>query len=269
MDSAPRPHYQVSFGVLAVGIGAFSLLQSLVIPVLSTVQVELHTSQSAVTWVLTAYLLSASVMTPILGRVGDIYGKKWVFVAALAALAVGSVLAALAPNLGVLVVARVIQGLGGGTLPLGFGIIRDEFPADKVAGAVGILAALTAVGGSLGIVLAGPIVNALNWHWLFWLPGIATVVAALGAVLFVPQPPIRSPGTISWLPAVLLTGWLVALLVPLPARVRADPVLGWVRVRRQHRPFWSDAAAPRGSPCSRWACSWGPSPGGSAARPWW
>jgi predicted MFS family arabinose efflux permease len=215
MESARRPHYQVSFGILALGIGAFSLLQSLVVPVLSTLQLELHTSQSAVTWVLTAYLLSASVMTPILGRVGDIYGKKWVFVAALVGLAVGSVLAAVAPNLTVLIVARVIQGLGGGTMPLGFGIIRDEFPADKVAGAVGILAALTAVGGSLGIVLAGPIVNALDWHWLFWLPGIATVIAAVGAVLFVPQSPIRSPGTISWLPAVLLTGWLVALLVPL------------------------------------------------------
>lgn len=215
MESARRPHYQVSFGILALGIGAFSLLQSLVVPVLSTLQLELHTSQSAVTWVLTAYLLSASVMTPILGRVGDIYGKKWVFVAALAGLAVGSVLAAVAPNLAVLIVARVIQGLGGGTMPLGFGIIRDEFPADKVAGAVGILAALTAVGGSLGIVLAGPIVNALSWHWLFWLPGIATVIAAAGAVLFIPQSPIRSPGTISWLPAVLLTGWLVALLVPL------------------------------------------------------
>src|ERR1700751_2748874 len=120
MDSARRPHYQVSFGVLAVSIGAFALLQSLVIPVLSTVQVELHTSQSAVTWVLTAYLLSASVMTPILGRVGDIYGKKWGFVAAPLALAAGSVLAAVAPSLAVLIVARVIQGLGGGTLPLGF-----------------------------------------------------------------------------------------------------------------------------------------------------
>ena len=95
---------------------------------------------------------------------------------------------------------------------MGFGIIRYEFPAEKATGAVGILAALTAVGGSVGIVLAGPIVNALDWHWLFWLPGIATVIAAVGAVLFVPQSPIRSPGTISWLPAVLLTGWLVALL---------------------------------------------------------
>ena len=215
MSGAARSHYQVSLGVLAVGIGSFSLLQSMVIPVLSTIQVELHTSQSAVTWVLTAYLLASSVLTPILGRVGDIYGKKWVFVGALIALALGSVLAAVAPNLAVMIVARVIQGAGGGTMPLGFGIIRDEFPADKVAGAVGVLAALSAVGGTLGIVLAGPIVNALSWRWLFWLPAIATVIGAVGAVLFIRQSPSRSPGTISWLPAVLLAGWLVALLVPL------------------------------------------------------
>jgi EmrB/QacA subfamily drug resistance transporter len=223
MESARRPHYQVTFAILTVGIGAFALLQSLVIPVLSTIQVELHTSQDAVTWVLTAYLLSASVMTPILGRVGDIYGKKWVFVATLIALAAGSVLAAVAPNLAVMIVARAIQGLAGGMLPVGFGIIRDEFPGDKVAGAVGVLAALLAVGGSLGIVLAGPIVNALNWHWLFWLPAIVTAIAAVGAVLFVPQSPIRSPGTISWLPAVLISAWLVLLLVPLSEA----PDWGW------------------------------------------
>src|ERR1700753_4362411 len=215
MEGARRPHYQVTCAILAVGIGAYALLQSLVIPVLTTVAKELHTTQDAVTWVLTAYLLSASIMTPILGRIGDLFGKKWVFVAALAALAVGSVLAAVAPNLAVLIVARVIQGVGGGSLPLGFGIIRDEFPADKVAGAVGILAALTAVGGSLGIVLAGPIVDALNWHWLFWRRGLATVIAAVGAVVFIPQSPVRGRGTISWLPAVLLSGWLVALLVAL------------------------------------------------------
>jgi len=215
MESARRSHYQLTFTILAVGIGAYALLQSLVIPVLTTVAQELHTSQDAVTWVLTAYLLSASIMTPILGRIGDIYGKKWVFMGTLIALAIGSVLAAVAPNLAVMIVARVIQGVAGGMLPLGFGIIRDEFPADKVSGAVGILAALTAVGGSLGIVLAGPIVNALGWRWLFWLPGIVTAIAAIGAVVFVPQSPVRSRGSISWLPAILLSAWLVLLLVPL------------------------------------------------------
>jgi EmrB/QacA subfamily drug resistance transporter len=187
------------------------------------VQHQLHTSQDTVTWVLTAYLLSASIMTPILGRVGDMTGKKRVFVAALVALAAGSLLAALAPSIGVMIVARVIQGAGGGMLPVAFGIIRDEFPADKVAGAVGILAALTAVGAGLGIVLAGPIVDALNYHWLFWLPLILTVAAAVTAVLFVPESPVRSPGRISWVPALLLSAWLVALLVALSEA----PDWGW------------------------------------------
>src|SRR5215475_2886557 len=124
MADGRRTHYQVTFAVL------------------TTVQHELHTSQAAVTWVLTAYLLSASIATPILGRVGDMYGKERVFVATLVALAVGSLMAALAPSIGVMIVARVIQGIAGGMVPVAFGIIRDEFPPEKVAGAVGSVASL-------------------------------------------------------------------------------------------------------------------------------
>ena len=222
-----RAHYHVTFGVLAMGVAAFALLQSLVIPVLTTVQHQLHTTQSAATWVLTAYLLSAAVMTPILGRVGDMIGKERVFVTTLVALAVGSLLAAIAPSIGVMIVARVIQGLAGGMIPVAFGIIRDEFPSDKVAGAVGSLASLTAVGAGLGIVLAGPIVNALDYHWLFWLPMILTVAAAVAAVLFVPESPVRTPGRISWVPALLLSAWLVALLVALSQA----PAWGWGSAR--------------------------------------
>jgi EmrB/QacA subfamily drug resistance transporter len=218
-----RAHYRVTFAVLSVGVAAFALLQSLVVPVLTTVQHQLHTTQGAATWVLTAYLLSASIMTPILGRVGDMHGKERVFVATLIALAAGSLLAALAPSIGVMIAARVIQGAGGGMIPVAFGIIRDEFPAEKVTGAVGALASLLAVGAGLGIVLAGPIVDVLDYHWLFWLPMILTVAAAASAVLFVPESPVRTPGRISWLPAVLLSAWLVALLVALSEA----PDWGW------------------------------------------
>ena len=218
-----RSRPPVTFAVLAAGIGAFALLQSLVVPVLTTVQHELHTSQDTVTWVLTAYLLSAAIMTPILGRIGDMFGKKRVFVATLVALAVGSLLAALAPSIGVMIVARVIQGFAGGMLPVAFGIIRDEFPAERVPGAIGLLASLTAIGAGLGIVLAGPIVDALSWRWLFWLPMMLTIVAGIAAYLFVPESEVRAPGRISWLPAVLLSGWLVALLVALSEA----PTWGW------------------------------------------
>ena len=210
-----RSHYQGTFAVLAAGVAAYALLQSLITPVLTTVQHQLHTTQSAATWALTAYLLSASVFTPIMGRIGDMVGKKKVFVVTMAALAAGSLLAALATSIGVLIVARVIQGVGGGVLPLAFGIVRDEFPGEKVTGAVGLIASLSAVGAGLGIVLAGPIVDHLGYHWLFWLPMILTVAAAVAAAVLVPESPVRTPGRISWFPAALMSAWLVALLVAL------------------------------------------------------
>jgi len=209
-----RPRVAVTFSVIALSVMAFALLQSLVVPVLHTFQVDLHTSQSSVTWVLTVYLLSASIFTPIMGRIGDAVGKKKMFVASLAAVAAGCLLAALATNLAVMIIGRAIQGVGGGVVPLAFGIIRDEFPRERVSAAVGVIAAITAVGGGAGIVLAGPIVDALNYHWLFWVPMIMAILSAVAALLFIPESP-RVPGRISWLPAVLLSAWLIALLVPL------------------------------------------------------
>ncbi len=221
--SLERANYKATFAVLLLGVSAYALLQSLVTPILPTIQHDLHTSQSTVTWVLTAYLLSASIFTPILGRVGDMVGKERMLVVTLGALALGSVMAGLAHSVGLLIVARAIQGIGGAVLPLSFGIIRDEFPATKVATGVGIVAAMAAVGGGAGIVLAGPIVSHLNYHWLFWIPLIITVIAAVCAQLFVPESPVRTPGRISWLAAVLLSGWLVALLLG----VSQAPTWGW------------------------------------------
>ena len=218
-----RSSYKVTFTVLLLGTIAYALLQSLVSPVLPTIQSDLHTSQNTVTWVLTAFLLSASIFTPILGRVGDMVGKERMLVLTLGALAAGSVIAGLAHSILVLIIARAVQGIGGAVLPLSFGIVRDEFPKVKVAGAVGIIAAMAAVGGGAGIVLAGPIVAHLNYHWLFWFPMIIATVASLCAWLFVPESPVRTPGRISWLAAVLLSGWLVALLLG----VSEAPVWGW------------------------------------------
>src|SRR5580693_9520703 len=122
MTAGPsRTHYRATFTVLAAATAAYALLQSLVIPVLPTIQAGLHTSQNAVTWVLTAYLLSAAIFTPIMGRLGDMHGKERLLVLTLVALTVGSLLAAIASSLTLMIVARVIQGVGGGVLPLSFG----------------------------------------------------------------------------------------------------------------------------------------------------
>ncbi|MET7742936.1 MFS transporter [Streptomyces sp. NPDC005385] len=211
----PRTSTRLTFAVLATGAGVFSMLQSLIAPALPTVQHALHTSQSTATWVMTAYLLSASIFTPILGRVGDLIGKKRTMVAVLVAVLAGCLLAALAPTIGILIVARVVQGVGGALFPLSFGIIRDEFAASKVSGSISNLSAVIAAGGGVGMVAAGPIVSALDYRWLFWIPVGIVAVTTLIALRYVPESPRRAAGRVNWLGAVLLSGWLVALLLPL------------------------------------------------------
>ena len=219
-----RANYKVTFGVLVLGVSAYALLQSLVIPALTTIQSTLHTSQNTVTWVVTAYLLSASIFTPVMGRIGDILGKEHVMVATLLALSVGSVIAGLANNITLLIIGRAVQGIGGGVIPLAFGIIRDEFPQEKLASAIGTIAATTAVGGGAGLIVAGPILEGLGLHWLFWIPFVMTTIAAVLTYLLVPESPERSPGRISISAALLLSAWLVALLVA----VSEAPTWGWL-----------------------------------------
>ncbi|MBE8477266.1 MFS transporter [Streptomyces justiciae] len=223
----PRNSTRLTFAVLATGAGVFAMLQSLIAPALPTVQHALHTSQSTATWVMTAYLLSASIFTPILGRVGDLIGKKRTLVAVLVTVAVGCLLAALAPNIGVLIIARVVQGVGGALFPLSFGIIRDEFAASQVSKSISNLSAVIAAGGGVGIVAAGPIVSALDFRWLFWIPVGVVAVATLIAVRYVPESPNRAEGSVNWLGAGLLSAWLVALLLPLSQAA----VWGWGSAR--------------------------------------
>nr|WP_042191603.1 MFS transporter [Kibdelosporangium sp. MJ126-NF4]CEL20182.1 putative membrane transport protein [Kibdelosporangium sp. MJ126-NF4]CTQ97407.1 putative membrane transport protein [Kibdelosporangium sp. MJ126-NF4] len=212
--------------VLAVGAGVVALLQSLVGPVLPTIQQELHTTQNTATWVFTAYLLSASVFTPLLGRVGDMIGKRRTLVAVMTVLALGCLLAALAPSIEVLIIARVIQGVGGATFPLAYGIVRDEFPPERLATTISALSAIIAVASGLGVVLAGPVVAALGTRWLFWIPMVVVLMGALAAHRLVPESSVRTPGRVNWVATGLLSGWLVALLLG----VSQGRTWGWTSV---------------------------------------
>src|SRR2546421_268291 len=120
---------------------AYAVLSSAVVPALPTIQHSLPASETGVTWLLTGYLLSASVGTAILGRLGDMYGKERVLLWTLVILAGGTLLGAVSHSLELLIAARVIQGVAGGIFPLAFGIVRDEFPREKVAGSIGFLSA--------------------------------------------------------------------------------------------------------------------------------
>jgi EmrB/QacA subfamily drug resistance transporter len=221
--SGGRQHYNVTFALLATAGIAYALLQSLVAPALPELQNALHTSVNSASWVLTAYLLSASIATPLIGRLGDIHGKERLLVGVLVLLCVGTVTSALATTLTVMLIGRIIQGAAGGLFPLAFGIIRDEFPRERIASGIGFMSALLGVGGGAGIVLAGPIVDHLDYHYLFWLPLVLLVPATVAIHFFVPESPVRSKGTVNWAGAVLMSIGLAALLVA----VSEAPVWGW------------------------------------------
>jgi EmrB/QacA subfamily drug resistance transporter len=213
--------------VLALGGGAYAMLQSLVVPALPTLQHDLNTTPTGVTWIFTAYLLAASVATPIAGRLGDMFGKKRTLVVVLAGLGGGTLLAALATTLPVMIGARAIQGLGGAIFPLAFGIVRDEFPRERVAGGIALISGLLGVGGGLGIILAGPILAHLDYHWLFWIPFGVIVLTVIATVLIIPESPLRAPGNVNWAGAVLLSLWMICLLVS----ISEAPSWGWLSAR--------------------------------------
>ena len=222
-----RIHPNVTLAVLSVSGLAYAILSSAVVPALPTIQHALHTSETGVTWLLTGYLLSASVGTAILGRLGDMFGKERVLVWTLVALAAGTVLAGLADSLPLLIVARVLQGVAGGIFPLSFGIIRDEFPREKVAGGIGLISAILGVGGGVGIVAGGLVAEHLSWHWLFWMPLVLIVPATFCTWRFIPESPVRVPGRINWTAAVLMSAGISLALVA----VSETTTWGWGSAR--------------------------------------
>jgi EmrB/QacA subfamily drug resistance transporter len=215
VSDAGRQHYNVTLAILTIAGTAYALQQTMVIPALPALQRELHTSTTWVTWVLTILLLVASVSTPILGKLGDQYGKERLLVISLGLFFVGCAGAAAAWNIWVLIAFRAVQGLGAAVFPLSFGIIRDEFPAEKVGVGIGLLSAVFGVGGGFGIVFSGLIVDHLSWRWLFILGAIPVAAAVVLVDRFVPESPIKTPSRVDFVGASLLSAGLICLLLAL------------------------------------------------------
>ena len=215
MAEAERQHYNVTLAILTVAGTAYALQQTMVIPALPTLQRDLHTTTTWVTWVLTVLLLVASVSTPVFGKLGDQYGKEQLLVISLVLFFVGCAGAAAAWNIWALIFFRAFQGLGAAVFPLSFGIIRDEFPREKVGVGIGLISAVFGVGGGFGIVLSGLIVDNLSWRWLFIFGAVPVAIAAVLVHRFVPESPIKTPSRVDFLGATLLSTGLICLLLAL------------------------------------------------------
>ena len=199
--------------VLALAGAVFAVLQAAVVPALPDIDHALGAGPSSGTWILTVNLLATAVLTPVLGRMGDIYGKDRMLRVVLTTLALGTLACGLAPSLPVMLAGRAAQGAGGAVFPLAFAVLRDELEGERVAGAIGLVSSLLGIGAGLGLVIAGPIIATLGWTWLFWLP-LAVLVPITGAVVrLVPRSPVRTPAPIDFASAALMIAGLSALLV--------------------------------------------------------
>ncbi|MEX5637460.1 MFS transporter [Parafrankia sp. FMc2] len=208
--------------VLILAALTFSLAQTAVVPGLTHLTEALHASREDVSWVVSGYLVSAAILTPVIGRLGDMFGKRRMLVVSLTGFAVGCALAALAPNVWVLVLARVVQGAGGGIFPLCFGLIRDNIPTERRAGAVGLIAAIAGIGAGAGLIMGGVLIDYASWQWIFWIGAIMSGGAALGA-LRLADSGTPTPGRVDVPGAVLLA---IGLTAPLIALTRTT-TWGW------------------------------------------
>ncbi|ANP52199.1 MFS transporter [Streptomyces griseochromogenes] len=199
---------------LILAMLSFSVVQTAVVPILPSLAKELDVSGSDITWLMTANLLSAAVLTPLLGRFGDLRGRKPMLLISLAGLVAGSALAVGTHSFTWLVVARILQGAGGGVLPLAISIVRDELPTHKVTGGVAAISASMGVGSGLGLVATGLLLEHWSYKSIFWMGLVFGLLALALVALRVPTDPVTDKdGGADPLGALTLAGWLSALLV--------------------------------------------------------
>ena len=157
----------VVIGVLASCGLTVSLMQTLVVPLLPQFPLLLGASTATVAWLVTATLVAGAVCAPLLGRLGDMYGKRRMLLVALGLITVGSALGALAPGVELLIVARVLQGASLGVMPLGISVMRDVLPAERVGSGIALMSSSLGIGGAIGLPLTGLVAEHASWRWLF------------------------------------------------------------------------------------------------------
>ncbi|MFK0159676.1 MFS transporter [Streptomyces sp. NPDC090493] len=209
--AAPRANVVVA--VLAFGGIVVSLMQTLVIPIVPELPKLLNASASNAAWAVTATLLAAAVATPVMGRLGDMYGKRLMLLTSIVMLVAGSVTAALSDTLVPMIIGRALQGLASGVIPLGISIMRDELPAERLGSATALMSASLGVGGALGLPAAALIADHFDWHMLFWTSAALGVVAALLVLALVPESKVRTGGRFDLPGALGMAAGLVCLLL--------------------------------------------------------
>lgn len=216
-------------GFLALVFMGFLLnyVEAMVIPSIPALQVTFGSSTSVSSWIISAFLITATVAAPLFGKLGDKYGKKRMLIVTFIIYTTGVGLAGFAPSIGFLIFSRAIQGIGFGGIPLGFAILIDMFPREKLAGAQGVMSGMFATGGVTGLVAGSYIISVAGWQWAFHSALIISI-ALLGALLiFVRDNGSQVQERIDFFGAVSLTLGLTLILL----YITLGSSSGWLMAR--------------------------------------
>lgn len=212
MENDSRSNATIIAALATTGI-VVSLMQTLLLPLLSTLPQLLDTTPGNATWAVTATLLAGAISTPVAGRLGDMYGKRRVLLSCLLLVIVGSTICATNSELIPVIVGRTLQGLGMGVVPLGISIMRDLLPAERMGFAVSVMSATMGVGGAVGLPAASLVAEAFDWHVMFWSVAILNTIVALVIYRVVPESSVRSGGRVDLGGVVGLATVLFCLLL--------------------------------------------------------
>lgn len=213
--SAPDQHPRLAVAVLCAAGIVVAVMQTIIVPLIPRLPELLDTSPTNASWALTITLLVGAVITPISGRLADMFGKRKVLVASLAAVSIGSIVCALAPGLIVFLSGRALQGLGIGIIAVGISLMRDIVPGDRLGASIGAMSASLGVGGALGLPFAALIAQQISWHALFWVSAAVALLALVAVLATVPVRGEATGGRFDAAGALGLTVLLTCLLLAL------------------------------------------------------
>ncbi|MFF9805611.1 MFS transporter [Streptomyces coeruleorubidus] len=201
--------------VLAFAGIVVAVMQTLLVPVIKDLPQLLDTTPSDATWVLTSTLLSGAVATPIMGRLGDLYGKRRMLITSLSVMVVGALVSAVTSDLLLMIAGRTLQGFAMGAIPLGIGLMRDMLPRERLGSAMALMSSSIGVGGGLALPAAALVAQHTDWHALFYGAAGLGVLAIALTLLVVPESPMRAEGTFDLPGALGLSAGLVLFLLPI------------------------------------------------------
>jgi EmrB/QacA subfamily drug resistance transporter len=214
---------KVLLTVTAVSL-LINYVETMVIPGIPAIQADLVASATIASWITSAFLIVGAAVAPIFGKLGDIYGKKKIFLTVLLFYITGVGLAGFATNIYMLILSRAIQGIGFAIVPLGLAIITDIFPRERVATAQGIISGTFAIGAAAGLVIGAYIVEDLSWQWAFHTAFVLSIIMFFIAAKMLKKDVPGAKSKVDYAGATILMSGIVLVLLYLTE----GPIIGWL-----------------------------------------